>query len=261
MFFLLSKLLTFVLSVVLWLVVGLALALLARRPERRRAWLRVTLAALLLLSNPGLANLAWLAWETPVVPLADLRPGVHDAAVLLTGIAAPARPPHDRTHLGLGADRVLHTVLLWRRGAVARIIVSGGSGAVLNRPGRLSEAAELRRVLLTCGVPDSLITLEDRSRNTRENALFTAALLRQRPALAPRGRVVLVTSAFHMRRAEGCFRRVGLAVTPFPADYTGAPPRYTPDALLVPSAAALLGWDRLLHEAVGYLTYRLAGYC
>lgn len=261
MFFLLSKLLVFVLSPAVWLLVGLGLALVARAPLRRRAWLRATAAALLIFTNPALANLAWYLWEVPPVPVAAITPGAYDAAVLLTGITAPARPPYDdRVYIADGADRVLHTVLLWRRGAFKRIIVSGGSGAVLDRPGALSEAGELRRVLRTCGVPDSAIVLEPHSRNTRENAVFTAELLRSRPNLAPRGRLVLVTSAFHLRRAAGCFRRAGLVVDGFPADYTGAPPRFTPDAL-VPAAAALLGWDRLLHEVVGYLTYRLAGYC
>ncbi|MBC7447823.1 MAG: YdcF family protein [Hymenobacteraceae bacterium] len=261
MFFLLSKLLVFVLSPVLWVVVGLGLALAARTPPRRRAWLRATTAALLVLSNPGLANLAWNLWEAPLVPVEGIRPGSYDAAVLLTGITAPARPPYDRVFVADGADRLLHTVQLWRRGAFRRIIVSGGSGAGLRRADGRSEAAELRGILRTCGVPDSAIVLEDRSRNTCENATFTAALLRHRPTLAPRGRLLLITSAFHLPRAAGCFRRAGLPVAVFPAHFYGQPARLTPDALVVPSAAALLGWDRLLHELVGYLTYRLAGYC
>ncbi len=261
MFFLLSKLLAFALSPVLWLLIGLGLALVAREPRRRRAWLRATAAALLVLSNPALATLAWNQWEAPLMPVGRVAPGAYDAAVLLTGITAPERPPYDRVFMADGADRLLHTVQLWRRGAFKRIIVSGGSGAVLGRPGGRSEAAELRAVLHTCGVPDSAIVVEDRSRNTRENALCTAALLRQRPELAPRGRLLLITSAFHLPRAAGCFRRTGLTITGFPAHYVGQPLRLTPDALLVPSAAALLGWDRLLHEMVGYVTYRLAGYC
>ena len=258
MFFLLSKLLDFVLAPLLWVLALLVLALVARSVERRRQWLRAAVAALLVLACPALSNLAWRLWEVPLVPVRLV--GHYEAAVLLTGITGADRPPHDRVYIVGGADRLLHTVQLWRRGCFARIIVSGGSGAVLERTGARSEAAQLRQVLLNCGVPDSVIVLEDRSRNTRENARFTAALLTRRPALAPRGRLLLITSAFHMRRAAGCFRRAGLAVDVFPADYNGQPPRYTPDEL-VPTAGALLGWERLIHEVIGYLTYRLAGYC
>ena len=257
MFFLLSKLLDFLLSPLLWVAALLGLGLLARTVERRRTWLRAALAALLVLACPALSNWAWRLWEVPPVPVRLV--GRYDAAVLLTGITGPDRPPHDRVYIIGGADRLLHTVQLWRRGSFGRIIVSGGSGTVLGAGAR-SEAAQLRRVLLDCGVPDSVIVLEARSRNTRENAHFTAALLKRRPALAPRGRLLLITSAFHMRRAAGCFRRAGLAVDIFPADYNSHPPRYTPDEL-VPAAGALLGGERLIHEIAGYLAYRLAGYC
>ncbi len=258
MFFLLSKLLNFLLSPALWLAGLLAFALIAADPLRRRQWLRASLVALLVLANPALSNWLWNQWEMPAVPLP--RVGHYDAAILLTGITAPDRPPHDRVYIAGGADRLLHTLQLWREGHIDRIIVSGGSGSVLNADSALLEAEQLRRVLLDCGVPDSLITLESRSRNTRENALFTAELLKKRPTLAPHGRLLLVTSAFHMRRAAGCFRRAGLAPDSFPTDFTGEPARYTPD-VLVPNADALRNYDRLIHEVFGYLTYRLLGYC
>ena len=137
MFFLLSKLLVFVLSPVLWLLVGLGIALATRLPQRRRLWLRITTAGLLILSNPGLANLAWNLWEAPLVPVGRLAPGSYDAAVLLTGITSLARPPYDRVFVADGADRLLHTVQLWSRGAFRRILISGGSGALLERAGGL----------------------------------------------------------------------------------------------------------------------------
>ena len=260
MFFLLSKLLVFVFSPVVWLLALIGAALVARRPERRRQWLRAVLIMSLVLTNPALVNLAWQAWETPLVPMQAVAPGSADVAVLLTGIAAADRPPYDRVFLSTGADRVLHTVQLWRQGCFGRILVTGGSGALGGGAGR-SEAEQLRQVLRLSGVPDSVIVVEERARNTRENAVFTAQLLARHPALAPRGRLLLVTSAFHMRRAAGCFRQAGLAVTPFPADFTSEPQRLTPDALLVPLAAGPYHWDRLVHEIVGYLTYRALGYC
>ncbi len=258
-FFLLSKFLAFVLMPVLWILVAFGGALIARTPRRRLQGLRLGVTLLLVLTNPLLSNQAWRLWEIPPVPVAQV--GRYDAAIILTGITEPVRAPHDRVYMGLGADRLLHTVWLYRRGRFPRIIVSGGSGSVGGSGSRLSEAAELRQVLLSCGVPDSAIILEEQSRNTHENAVRTAALLPSLPAgAAPR--YLLVTSAFHMRRAAGCFRKAGVPIDVFPADFTSITPQgLTPDMLFIPSEISLTNWNRLIHEIAGYLTYRLAGYC
>ena len=255
MFFLLSKLLDFVLLPTVWLVLLALAALLTRRPERRRRrrlwWL---LALLLLLTNPALVNEALLAWELPPVALAAVLPA--DAAVLLTGVANGEKSPHDRVYLNRGADRFTNALWLYRAGKVRRIVISGGSGAVLAHGGG-TEAAGLRTLLRLSAVPDSVLLVEDRSRNTHENAQFTKQLLAQHPDIKS---LVLVTSAFHERRALGCFRRVGLRPQSFPADYRSTDRQLTPDYWLLPDADALGRWSLLLHELAGYAVYRLAGY-
>jgi uncharacterized SAM-binding protein YcdF (DUF218 family) len=249
-FFLLSKLL-------LYAVVPGLLALLVyllRRPRWRR-WL---LPALLLLAfvatSPALSNEALLAWELPPQPLGALPR--HDAAVLLTGITRVHKAPHDRVYLGEGADRLTNALWLYRAGRVRSIIISGGSGAV----GAVAhtEARDLYTLLRLSGVPRAALLLEERSRNTHENALFTKALLARHPAIKS---LVLVTSAFHQRRALGCFRRAGLAVTPWPADFRSTDRQLDPDAWLLPSLEAASHWALLLHELTGYAIYRVLGYC
>lgn len=254
MFFLLSKLLDFVLLPTVWLVLLALGALLTRRPKRRRRRLAWLLALLLLLTNGALVNEALLAWELPPVPLAAVAPA--DAAVLLTGVANGEKSPHDRVYLNRGADRLTNALWLYRAGKVRRILISGGSGAVL-RHGGGTEAAGLYTLLRLSAVPDSALLVEDRSRNTRENALFTKELLAKHPDLRS---LVLVTSAFHERRALGCFRRVGLQPQGFPADYRSTDRQPTPDYWLLPDPDALARWSLLLHELTGYAIYRLAGY-
>nr|WP_242478982.1 YdcF family protein [Hymenobacter sp. CCM 8763] len=99
--------------------------------------------------------------------------------------------------------------------------------------------------------------METRSRNTHENALYTKELLAQHPEIK---RTVLITSAFHMRRAEGCFAKVGLQPALFPAGYYSIDRRYTPASLLLPAEEPLRLWGVLLHEMAGYLVYKLLGY-
>ena len=136
-----------------------------------------------------------------------------------------------------------------------RIIISGGLGDAPS--GTPSEARELATLLRLADVPARDLLLEERSRNTRENALFTRQLLAAHPDIKS---LILVTSAFHQRRALGCFRRVGLSPTPFPAGYVSIDRCPTLAYWLIPNVQALAQWDRLAHELLGYLAYRAAGY-
>ena len=254
MFFLLSKLLDFVLLPTVWLAALLLAALLARPAGSWRGrWLRALAIVFVLGTNDALVNEALLAWETPPVPLAAVAPA--DAAVLLTGVTVGEKSPHDRVYLNRGGDRFTNALWLYRAGKVRYIVITGGSGAVTKRVG--TEAAGLRTLLRLAAVPDSAILLEERSRNTRENALFTKQLLARYPGIKS---LVLVTSAFHERRALGCFAQVGLHPVPFPADFRSTDRQLTPDYWLVPDADALARWSLLLHELAGYWVYRLAGY-
>ena len=249
MFFLLSKVLDFVLVPTVWLLALLLLALLARQPRR---WLLAVLVVFFITTNPLLVNELLLAWERPAVPLAAL-PRHADAAVLLTGITQVAKSPHDRVYLGAGADRFTSALWLFRAGRVRRIIVSGGSGAV--QATAHTEADDLTTLLRLAGVPNSAITREEKSRNTRENALFTKQLL-----MPGQDTLILVTSAFHQRRAMGCFAKVGLHPIGFPAGYRSTDRSLAPDAWLVPSPEALANFSLLTHEVAGWLIYKVLGY-
>ncbi|RNI29110.1 YdcF family protein [Rufibacter latericius] len=140
-------------------------------------------------------------------------------------------------------------------GKLKKIIVSGGSGAL--KDVERTEASNLQQTALYAGVPATDLLLEERSRNTRENATFTQELLSQNPQLK---NLVLITSAFHMRRAKGCFEKVGLKTDTFPVDFQTHDRSFHLDDLLIPSAEALYDWARLIHEWVGYITYKLLGY-
>lgn len=103
--------------------------------------------------------------------------------------------------------RGVYAALCYRQAAYRTIVVSGGP------EGGSSAAMALRQFLVGQGVPEEVIQLEDRSTSTRENALYTAELLRPTP-----GRKMLLTSDYHMYRAVRAFRKAGLDVVslPFP---------------------------------------------
>ncbi len=111
-------------------------------------------------------------------------------------------------------------------------------------------------LLESFGIARERVTLETHARNTAENATFTKALVKPKPG----ERWLLVTSALHMPRAVGCFRRVGFAVEPYPVDWT-TPPRLDL-ASLAPAdelSAGLLRLDKASHEWLGLLAYWLTG--
>lgn len=255
MFFILSKILYYAIMPAVWLVgIGLWAVFTPRQTTRKKLcywWL----ALLFIFTNEFLVNEMLLWWERPATPLTELH-GNYDVAVVLTGMANSIAEPKDRVHLTQAADRIMHTVWLYRQGRVRHILISGGSGSLVAHE---AEALQLRELLTqTCLVPDSVITLDTLSRNTRENALFSAKILQNK---FPNQKYLLVTSAFHMRRSEGCFRKVGVDFTPFSTDIRAVPRRFTPDAWLVPSENALGKWHTIIHEITGYLTYKIVGYC
>lgn len=118
--------------------------------------------------------------------------------------------------LNASGDRFVEAAVLARRYPQARIVVTGGAGS-LTLEGE-GDADTAPRLLMALGVEPERLVLENRSRNTYENAVFTRAMVEPRE-----GEVwLLVTSAFHMPRSVGLFRRAGFDITPWPADYRTA---------------------------------------
>lgn len=255
MFFILSKTLFYILMPMTWIVGLLAYSFLTKVTHRKKRAVKIAFILLVFFSNNLIVNEAIRAWEISTVPIATLAP--HEVAVVLTGVTDTERQPKDRVYFSKGADRILHPLQLYKMGKVKYILISGGSGQLVNRKQNASEADELASILKLAGVPDSAIILENQSRNTRENAVFSARILQQR---FPGKSYLLVTSAFHMRRAEGCFRKAGVPVTAFTTDFYSAPRKWTPDYWLLPSEGALGKWSTLWHEWIGYVSYWVAGY-
>ncbi|UOR07314.1 YdcF family protein [Hymenobacter aerilatus] len=255
MIFFLSKLPNYFISPVIWILTLLLAAMLIPRVRWRLRLLTAATALLTIFTNGAIINELLLVWELPPVPLKELKTQ-YDAGILLTGITQVGRSPQDRVSLNAGADRLTHTLWLYRAGYIKRIIISGGLAGSHGTPE--SEAFELATLLRLSGVPDYDIILEEQSRNTYENARYTKELLSQYPEIKS---LVLITSAFHQRRAQGCFHKVGLYPIAFPAGFYSADRFLTLDYLLLPSSDALLTWNIFLHEILGFVSYKVLGYC
>ncbi len=254
MFFILSKLLQFFLMPLLWVLAFLLLSIFIRNTVWKRTFLLIATGLLLVFSNLFLENEAMRAWEIGAKPMNEVKN--YDAAIILTGVTAFREDIPDRVHTRKGADRFLHPLQLYRLGKIRKFIITGGDGKVLGKG--IPEAEQIEKVLLMAGVAEEDIYTEGNSRNTRENAVNTAAFLKQHPELK---RLLLVTSAFHMRRSEGCFLKAGVQADTFSTDFYAKERGFTPDEILIPSVAAFENWHLLIHEVTGFIVYKLMGYC
>lgn len=171
----------------------------------------------------------------------EMLPQAQAIVVLGGGVHAPnaVRPWPD---MNGAADRLWHAAAMYRAGKSRLIVLSGG---VTSHTGVVSEAAAMSAVLRDLGVPQEIMLLEEESLNTRGNAE------KVREVLDGLGieRILLVTSALHMARAELEFKRQGFAVIAAPADYSIEP--LTGWQNYLPSTAALDGNASAFKELLG----------
>ncbi|WP_448518989.1 YdcF family protein [Rhodoflexus sp.] len=257
MFFLLSKLLTFLINPLFWLMVGILWALLTRSAKLRQRLLIVVAVAFWFFGNPWVANEVLLRWEIAPTPFAAIPQDKYEVAIVLMGMTQDSKSPKDRVYFMRGADRLLYAIRLYKEGKVKKIIISG---AYIDKLAAV-HAEGANNVTTLCrmaGIPDEDILTEEVSLNTHENALYTAQLLRENGISLKK--CIVVTSAFHMRRALLCFQKQGIHAQPFAADFYSEDRFFDIARLLVPSAAAIDRWNILLKEWTGIIVYRLAGY-
>jgi len=255
MFFALSKLLYFLLQPLNWIVILLLVALFLRKGKWKRRCLRTGVAILLVFSNPLLFNQLVGWWETETIEKDELSEQ-HDVAIVLGGYAGFRFPEDIESYdFSKSVDRLTAAVELYKSGKVDYILLTGGSGQLLKEVP--SESVGMHRFLRKLEVPDTAIWVEPDSRNTRENALNSKALLDEK---MPNARSILITSAIHMPRASDCFEKVDLNPTLLSVDHISRPQEWLLNDFLMSSAPALREWERLLKEWVGFVVYKLQGY-
>jgi len=185
-------------------------------------------------------------------PAWDPARGAPDGIIVLGGALDPdISAARSATAINDAAERLIVVPELARRYPKARILFSGGNASVLEHG--LSEAQFAVPLIESLGVAHDRILVEGRSRNTAENAAFSKALAAPKPG----ERWLLVTSAFHMPRAIGCFRQAGFEVEAYPVDWRTRGPRDLIDISNV--GGGLANTDLATHEWIGLVVYWLTG--
>lgn len=252
----------FTLSKVLWwfaapgnallAVIGLGVLLLWtpwRRAGRRLATLGVLLLGTAAMLPIGGQLIQTLENRFPVV---HRLPEHVDGIIALGGVADQfVTVARGQVAIGDPVERLTEMAALARRHPEARLIFTGGSGLLFDQSVR--EADVLAPFFSQIGLDPARITFEDQARNTYENAQLVSDLAAPKPGET----WVLITSAFHMPRAVGCFRKIGWDVLPYPVDFktTGKAGWHVGFNVSGNLGALDLG----VHEWLGLLFYRITG--
>ncbi|MHC2251456.1 uncharacterized SAM-binding protein YcdF (DUF218 family) [Bradyrhizobium embrapense] len=252
MFFVLSKTLGIILLPINFLigvgVIGAAL-LLTRFARLGRKLMFGSLLLLAICGFSPLGNVLVSALEQRFPPW-DASRGAPDGIIVLGGsIDADLSVAHGTPVVRTAADRVIAAAALARRYPNARLVFTGGSANLISNDAREADyAAEMFESL---GIAKSRLIIERRSRNTAENAEFSKTLVDPKPG----ERWLLVTSAYHMPRSVGLFRKAGFNVEAYPVDWRVG------DVMSF-AALAIEGLSRTdlgAREWIGLVAYHLAG--
>jgi uncharacterized SAM-binding protein YcdF (DUF218 family) len=242
------------------IVFTLIVAVFVKNSTLKNRLLKVSLLLIFVTGNGFISNELFLQWETPAIDPADIKQPYHVGIVLTGGMISNKQSTAQQIFTDKTADRFIQPLRLYKQGKLKKILISGGNTDLsFMREDVSDETLKVAQLLEELGVKKEDILIEHYAKNTRENALYTAKLLDSLGLSTQR--LLLFSSAFHQKRATGCFQKVGLKVVPYSTAFIGKSRSYTLDNLFIPRENNLSDTYYFIHEIVGYLVYKLLGYC
>jgi len=255
MFFEFSKIAAFLVSPVHMLAaLGFALTFWPHMVKRTGPFrvIQLSLAMLLCMLILPIGNALLVPLETRFPVPTELPDHVDGIIVLGGAVDEVVSAGQGYLSINSEAERLLAPLSLMRRYPSARLIFTGGSGSL--QPGPFKEGDRVRWLWRDANIDRGQVLYEEASRNTYENALFTRDLVQPQPG----EKWLLVTSAAHMPRSVGLFRKAGFDVVAYPVAFksTGKNGQwYVPRT----AGAALGNIESAVHEYIGLWVYYLTG--
>ncbi len=247
MFFLFSKLFVYLLYPFSWIILLLLLRYIFKSKVIRKRLFVAAIVVFILFSNRPLIDFYASQWDVSPAVLQGSKP--YSCAIVLGGFVSTDK--YDNGYFNESADRFIKGLELYHSHKANTLLLSGGNGSLT--PGKFRESKWAREQLLSCGVPPTAILTEENSRNTLENALFSKRILDSCHIPGP---YLLVTSAFHMKRAQWVFNKVGMDVIACPCNYIAGRNQASLSEFM-PQIHVLVLWSVYIKELVGWETYRI----
>ena len=252
MSFILPKIILFLLlpPSSLIIVMALGVLLIRRYPRLAKIFIVFGLSVLYLLSIRPISDALIKPLESSFPPLKASSINSANVIVVLTGGVADLSwrsisPQPSRTSL----SRLVYGVTLYKQVPGTNIIISGGSGDPEKQ--NISEADAMKDMAIALGVPAKDMLIERDSRNTIESVNALRRFVGDKS-------IILVTSAYHMKRAVAMFKKMGMNVVPAPTDYMSEQKKVSIYSL-IPKANHLLTSSTAFYEYISFIWYRVNG--
>lgn len=245
MFFIFSKLLSFLIKPTFWILTLMIAGILNNK--KRKLFLFFSLLTFLFFSNDFIFNRIVKAWEVPQISVTKFDKQ-YESGILLGGFS-DYDYIKNKHNFKKEADRLIYTLQLYNQGIIKNIFISGGNGNLFNN--NYKESETIKDFLIKNKIDSNDIKIENQSRNTKENAINSAKLLDKK------NEYILITSAIHMKRSILCFENEGLKIIPFSVDNSMSYSSNKIEYILLPRSRVLENWEDLIHEIIGYYVYIL----
>ncbi len=249
MFFIISKLLSFLISPILWILGFIVWSILVKNNTTRKKILVSIFVLIFLFTNRAFLNLFVSGFEIPPTQIQNQK---YESGIVLGGYSS-FQENVNRLQFSETSDRLFQTIVLYKRGIISKIILTGGSGSLLQTN---KESLYAKKYLIEIGIPEIDIISDPESKNTIENAINTKRILDSLDFKKPQ---LLITSASHMRRSMACFEKQNVYVIPFSVNAMTNTSTPNLEFYLVPQIWVLINWEKLIHEWAGYIAYKLTG--
>ena len=235
-----------ILSPVYWIIILVIAGFLFKRKKIKITCWWTAAIVFFIFSNPILINWYASKWQAP---RGEIIPGKgYSCGIVLGGFASVDADNYP--YFNGAADRFIQALKLYKTGMIRNIMIAGGNGRKDNEG--FAEAGFVKNELITMGVPAANIFIEDRSNNTAENAANAKRILDSSGLKPP---YLLITSAFHVPRAQLIFTKAGLKVEPFACNFSASNRNFKINMLL-PQLGVLNSWDTYLKETFAYWWYK-----
>ena len=258
MFFALSKIIDFILLPICWIFILSLISLLSKYEKSRRRSLLALLIILTLFSNPWFVNRLYVSYEQPTITLLK-NENYTWGIVLGGGMIRPNDEQSNKINVGETADRFIQPILLYKAGKIKKILITGGNTSIGKiKMDKGHETHDVKQLMIAMGVKPKDIYMETKARNTRENATYSAQLLKN---YLKNEEMLLITSAMHMPRSIRCFEKAGFKIKAYPVDKKGSHNESGILDLITPSDQNLSRTSQLIREISGLIIYTIMGYC
>ncbi len=246
MFFITSKIIGFFLSPIIWILILLTASFFFQK--KRKSLIIICFAIFCFFTNGFIYDEFARSWQ---MKNKISSKQTYDVGIVLGGMADYDKET-DQLNFNKHADRLFSAEYLYRKGKIRKIMIVGGNGFLF--PNSYIESEQIKKHLLIKGIPDENIFIENRSRNTKENAFFSSLILKEE---FPKGEFLLITSSIHMKRALLCFQEAGIVSDYYATDLVKENRVLHLNYILIPRANTLVLWEELIHEWIGYIAYKL----